>query len=69
MQLMNAWCGSGDFPGGGGGRGGGVETYLASEYLYGATIQYIGPTLLEIVPSLNIVFEVSKCLKAWKLNV
>ena len=34
------------------------STYLASAYLYGATVY----TLLEIVPSLNIVFEVSNQL-------
>ena len=41
----------------------GVQTYLASEYLYGTTMKVcIESTLLEIVSSLNIVFEASNQL-------
>ena len=55
---MNAWCGSGGFPGGvegGGGGGWNIFDNICMEPLW----KY---TLLEIVPSLNIVFEVSNQL-------
>ena len=57
---MNAWCGSGDFPGGGGGGGGGGLKYIWHRNICMEPLWKYA--LLEIVPSLNIVFEVSNQL-------